>query len=1438
MINKVEMAVVLINNTVKKYLLAQPKKFRERIREKFEFLEIGIWEGRLRAKKLRKVSSKCVFEAPVDNKNRLLFTLGRHGETAEKSLVIYIWGVVTHDQLSKKSRNIVPDNVPFLNFHDFVEIDLEDIDMEELDSSCFTQEQITEKTREESGNQRWFSVDKPEWKRIQRFTRDEFELFLYLTPEQRAVLGSNPPILVSGTAGSGKTTLSVYYLLQNDFLRKKKIFITYNRSLKNFAERLYKGLVNEVEWSSEIISPDFYTFVDFSLELAQRFGKSFIPDRKVDLNRFSKMFSSHPLHQKFDSALVWEEIRSIIKGALPQVNTSVLEKTYKAIRRNEIDPGLAKQLQQQFILFSKLDSLKAVGRYVDKYLKTSVSSFSSHMDRYLKDKRYHERILSILDRTLEFLKKQRDTVNKKYLSFLEYELLGKKKAPNFPFSRKEIYRIFEWYQDRLEKDDLWDELDLTREALKIFSEIDPYNYSYDVLACDEVQDLTDIQIGLLFDTVHNPEDVFLAGDTKQIINPSGFRWEEVKRHFYERGLEVPEPHYLTLNFRSSGSIVELSNLLLGLKERYLGVKAEEIKEDWKYKGRPVSVVTGIGEGDILEILRVAGARRTVLVRTEEEKDRLQRLLETELVFTISEAKGLEFDTVVLWKFCDDQLVRDVWKIILDLSKRSIHEAKIRHEINLLYVGITRSQNDLIIYDGENPSLIWENPQFRSHVYLTDDRSFLEGIWNVLSTPEAWLEQGHYFFEREFYRAAMDCYKNGGDINLFTKASAFSLEKDGNYLQAALNFEKIGEAERAAQNYEKACDYRRALPLWERLNNEERAFHCQTEAYKKEGQYQEAGDLYLKKGMYKEAAQCLKKSGNYRKLAEVYLNQLKNIKEAAACLENAQDFEQAAELYFRLKLFEKAAELYWKSRNYPKAEAIWKKTRNTSRLMELYGRTGQNEKLFSLYEKQRDFEKATKCLKAFKDKSHILKDAENLFAQRKYFQALVRFFVMEDHKRTAECYFRLKNYDEAIRHFRLSGCFYSAGKVYEKVKDYKNALENYLDSEEDRKDSYRLASKIVRQIQDDNWIYRLGKNLFDRKRYHEASVIFFVFSNTFPEIGLCHAMRDKKEEAFQAWSKCRLVEDFIRIAKISIHSGDVKIAAQFFLSHPDEFLSKLRWTSRLYLRENSIIDLMDLYFSKEPSPPEMRIWGKLLCELDLHGEIWEKVLYYLEKSRGYNFLLDYFRTFELFDQSQYRVANARLKKDIRELEGAEDWQALAFRYHVLGRAKDFNRTLSRVRITPHNYVLFLIGEDDSYRKALDWCSNNDLLEEAAEEFLLMLRNHQRRAEIFEKIGKLNKAADDYFYAGNFPKAADLYIRLQRFATAGDAFFRQGDYRNALKMYRKQSPQNKRKIARTLERLEEFEKAIKLWQEVEDRKAVERCIRKMERAKQRKFSFPPD
>jgi hypothetical protein len=116
--------------------------------------------------------------------------------------------------------------------------------------------------------------------------------------------------------------------------------------------------------------------------------------------------------------------------------------------------------------------------------------------------------------------------------------------------------------------DLKDEIHLCKEAIGLLDG-GGGRFLYDLVVCDEVQDFTDIQLSLIFRLSSDHRGIVLCGDPKQVINPSGFRWEEVLN--------------LNLNFRCVGGIVTLSNALLDLKQRLIGVSSSELREEWKFR---------------------------------------------------------------------------------------------------------------------------------------------------------------------------------------------------------------------------------------------------------------------------------------------------------------------------------------------------------------------------------------------------------------------------------------------------------------------------------------------------------------------------------------------------------------------------------------------------------------------------------------------------------------------------------------------------------------------------------------------------------------------------------------------------------------------------------------------------------------------------------------
>ena len=1412
------MAVVLINEAFKKFLLQQSLEFRDKVRKKFEFLEIGYWDGGLKVKKVKGVDrSKSVFEARLDRSNRLLFTLGMEKENGEPRLLVYVWGIVGHDDISSGSRAI-PANVPFLQFKSYREESIGQASLDELETSHFTQESIAQKISDDSTAQKWHFLDADNWSRIQKYRQGDFEMRLHLTPEQQEILQKPLPLLISGTAGSGKTTLSTYYLLKLPFAKDRKLFITYNKFLRKAAQRLYQGLLNYSALKDEYDIPDFFTFKEYCLSIAAHYHRQFPPQKEVTYDRFNRLISGKA--GRFDIPLIWEEIRSIIKGALPQINLKLLQQIYQKLQGGSINAAQVQVLQQQFIAFSKLESLQRAANYVQKYLNTDIATFAKRLPQYLETDREH--VLTLLERTLDLLTKQRALSQRQYLSFMDYEALGRKKAPLFHLDRKHIYQIFEWYQEQLEAEGLWDELDLTRETINLLSEHSPAQFMYDLVVCDEVQDLTDVQHELLFYIARSPRNLFLSGDIKQIINPSGFRWEELRQHFYHREISVPGICFLRLNFRSSGSIVELSNILLELKSRLLGSHADEQTEDWKYKGRPPIVIRDIAEAQMLESIRSTGASKTILVRSENEKQRLQMQLETELVFTIYEAKGLEFDTVLLWKFSSNLRTKDTWASILQESEKTAHQANIRHEINLLYVAITRAQRDLLIYDGPKPSRIWSSPRIKDQVYSTDDLSYIGEIWNVISTPGEWLQQGDYFFEREYYRAAMECYKNAGAEDLHLQARAHHAEKQQKYAEAARCFEQLGQTEKAAQHYETSGDYERALALWQKVQNKDAAFRCRLQLLEQSGAYEELADIYLRQKDYDKAYDMLVQGRLEVQAAEVSLKYLKKPMKAAMHLERARKYGEAATLQQKAGNLEHAAELYEKAKQYDRAERLWRRLKRPDRLEQLYRSTHNYLELVKIYEKDKNFDKAVRALKnAGIGTDPLAAEAEALFGKRRYFPALIRFYLLNDYEHIAVCFFKLRNHEKAGQYYERVGELYQAGKAYRKAGLYEKAFTSFLHSPEEEQTNYQQLKRLRYFISPDE-IHRWGRQFYFKSRFAPAMVCLELVGD-YLGAGLSAIETGQQDRARDLLLKgLKLGDDYLPdLAEYCLERDEIEFGGKFVVDLPGyllPYITPAAWKRRLA----SLITLMDRYFEQDRDREELMTWAAQLPLHDAPVDLLRKRYYYLERAREFN---EYFRMLYVLSKYDTRTFK-KLVKEFKNEYAQEKWgisEVAAIKLYFLKKTAEFNRMMTQLSPTANNFLIFMVSESHDRVLTTEFIDMAKRYKYVIDELLKNKGEFAKLGHLFELGGMEVEAATYYNLDRQYSKAAELFEKTGKVNRAGDAYHRAGDHRKALEMFLLWG-KNKSRIAREHECLGEYTKAAAIWRKMGKTAKAEKCLQK--------------
>ena len=1396
--------LLLLNERLKKDILSQPTKARERILEKLSFLENGMWDAGVRVKKLKGPSNKVIFEARISKGDRLIFTLGRDGDRT----CIYLWGAVHHDDIKTKARTIYPDNAPFLNFETNSEETLDDLFIDNLGDDFFTQESIEQKVLEDYGPQKWMDIGEEQLKRLlEKPHPDFFELFLYLTGEQQDVLNLKPPVLVSGTAGSGKTTLAVYYLVKGSHTGQEVLFVTCSNFLKDYSEKLYRGLIVHSSLENKIGNVRFTMLRELVLEILSVAGHQQDLKQEVDLKGFIEIFNRHGLSKKYDPELVWEEIRSIIKGANPPVSLRHYRDLISCYLSNTLTNIQLRQLKDALLALKPYDFIKKFKRIIEK--KSGCIDFTDFVQKltFPNQQAAYATFAYILGEILRILQTKEHHLSSPLLSLQEYNELGKKRAPNFLYDREEIYSIAEYYQTQLEAEKRFDEIDLCRRAIVALEQLGD-RFQWDLVVCDEVQDFSDIQLTLIYKLSKKPGALVCAGDPKQIINPSGFRWEELKNRFYEQGLPVPEVQHLHLNFRCVGSVVKLSNALLKLKQQLVGISGHEQMEEWKFNGRPPYLIHGISEVEMSSEVAKTAAGQVILVRSDSEKRRLMKILGTELVFTIHEAKGLEFDTVLLWKFSSDAKSSDIWRKIqaeniLDTS----HHPLIRHEINLLYVAVTRARNTLIIYDGARTSPVWQVEALAPHIFITEEKEALQQIWKRISSPEEWSEQGDYFFAREHYSVAAECYRNSSNDEMQDVCQAYIKRNEKLYLESAQLFFIRGRKVEAAQDYENAGVYQKALPLWKELKRKDRIVPCEISLMETEGRYGEAAELWVRQKRFDRAVENWKKAKAFKQLGAYYFK-LRSYSLAGENYVSAGQFLEAALCYKRLKQLKKAADYYVAGGDYTSAVKIYIRLKAWDNVFACYNALGSHYQMGALYEKRKEYALATQEFSIYangskKQKKQLHDEARVLeTVSRSMIQAAVRYAAILHHSEAANLFFQKNRYQLAVEEYLKDGdrktaavCYTILGKtdqaidLYEEIGDQVSYLK-VIDILRSRMRKGRgYDQKLIQAC------YETAEIHYKDRQYSKALTRYLTVNETEGVFKAALLVDGRDEETLDYFMKLDKPEKGIEF-----------IARKRGLSVSERYLENL-------IKRTRGRTLGQLTYNNNE-----RILLELLAKLHVGNtpyDLSEIIQTYLASVEM------------LFQIDQAPKAFTDLIIDTRYLNHIFLIVRQSFTHDKAFIAQFKKRILARA-VTRDDTLLIALAQD-SIPPTLDPMMQDLPID--IHNYLLFSLSPTRFAEALEFLKKSNmdliKIVGFCFMAGRSNEAALLYEQQESFKRAAEIYKKNGDLVDALRCYTK--IQYLPGIAKTYEAMHRFEEALALWTKLGKSSDMARMKKKLDKQK---------
>jgi tetratricopeptide (TPR) repeat protein len=558
-------------------------------------------------------------------------------------------------------------------------------------------------------------------------------------------------------------------------------------------------------------------------------------------------------------------------------------------------------------------------------------------ERFLRE--YRHRVSPQIDPILlwdeirSVIKGRCEDPNKRVLDYSTYEILseerGQCKTPKR--MREKYYEEAQKYQNYLDKEGLWDAIDLASDDLRSTVKVQKYAR----LACDEAQDLAPVEIKVLINLVkeNDIDSMFFTGDMAQVINPSGFLWSRLKGDLgiISKRHDIRDPWALKRNFRSTSEIVDVVNECLHVRENLLGDTGERNIQHSYVRGGAKPMFLRSSPAEQIKECVSNPQKRLILVKTNKVKNEIMSILgesrEKATILTVEEAKGLEWEGALLWNFFiprHEEITKNDWEIVFIPEKRSAFKMKIEqegenpyalaYEFNLLHVGLTRARKFLFMYD-EDPikNILNLGANMEGFVAEIDNKQFAAYWGTTMPNPGdllnlalnletrdqkqalqffkiaareyekvGKLEEAAGCFRRAFeFKLAANCYEELGDVLMLEKMLA--LDSD----LIAREFELKGKLEdskkhwkEAGQHWEQYCIRCRKVDRWDDLITG----------------YDFAKKAYVSAGLFREAAMCLQRRAEEipREKKEYVIIKAKSLRDAAECWEKAGLVKNAIE----------------------------------------------------------------------------------------------------------------------------------------------------------------------------------------------------------------------------------------------------------------------------------------------------------------------------------------------------------------------------------------------------------------------------------------------------------------------------------------------------------------------------------------------------------------
>ena len=587
-----------------------------------------------------------------------------------------------------------------------------------------------------------------------------------------------------------------------------------------------------------------------------------------------------------------------------------------------------------------------------------------------------------------------------------------------------IYNIFYEYEDWCRRNNCYDMLDIVNHILSQMRWKQYTGIPIHFIMCDEVQDLPPAALFLLLKVTE--QNIFFSGDTAQTINRGiHFRFGDLKALFKDAEIssDTPSILQLTINFRSHGRILDLANSVIRIIELFFPNSIDKLsKERSPIDGMIPIILDSAMKESLFNLLAVSGKKaesestgllekspiefgcdQVIIVRNQKAKETLPKFLKHALCLTVYEAKGLEFDDVILYNFFTDSEGKDEWKLINSLV---IEDVKVPKGTTTA-PELAKTFEQLTVKSEELPDSYKDLPEGEyeiiKNVRISVERAFetkflaltseLKHLYTAITRPRKRL----IIFDEDstVRKPLLDYWLKLGYVNIITEEI---LQRDSLATESNKFIEIL-----AGKNTSKAGWRTQGIRMFTRKYYEQ-AVKC----------FDKSGDNDLKlraKGYYKAShgTEILAKAESLKyEFAEGSKSRTERLEFEAKTAELNKKahkcFNKAADIFNKLRLGVKAGQCYFSIQEYERAAECFKAEGYLGQAGEAYLKMGKYIEAGKLYEqakipsnaivaydKAKDWGRILKCLYDFKDE---FKEANREKLIKKYIQLELKAIYQE------------------------------------------------------------------------------------------------------------------------------------------------------------------------------------------------------------------------------------------------------------------------------------------------------------------------------------------------------------------------------------------------------------------------------------------------------------